>query len=151
MNEGERVGPDGGRYEGERIGNKQHGRGTCTRWRQLRSQHGRGTTLVCGEKYEGEWINSSRSNGTTICRYGTKYKGEYSDNQRHGHGIIHYDKAKYEGAWANNQWHGIGKYTSSGGYHGPLGGEGEWSSDHRYGRVKCKNEKEKKRRGKKRP
>ena len=30
MNEGERVGPDGGRYEGERIGNKQHGRGTCT-------------------------------------------------------------------------------------------------------------------------
>jgi|LauGreDrversion2_2_1035103.scaffolds.fasta_scaffold800591_1 hypothetical protein len=30
MNEGERVGPDGGKYEGEWNGNKQHGLGTYT-------------------------------------------------------------------------------------------------------------------------
>ena len=94
--------------------------------------NGKGTFMSQdGTKYEGEWENGKKTQGTTYYTNGDKYVGSYLNNARHGEGAYYYksgnrfegifvkgkkvkgifyyeDNSRYEGQFENDKKHGTG-------------------------------------------
>lgn len=65
---------DGGRFEGEWIDDKVHGRGV--------------SVYASGNRYEGEWVDGKMEGRGTYenSLTGGKFEGSFKDNRKHGHG-----------------------------------------------------------------
>ena len=86
-----------GRYEGETINGKRHGRGTFEN--------------RLGRKYVGEWKNDKRHGwGTSNWSSGSTYVGEFACGDFNGFGIYCSDGEKYIGEHKGDFFHGLGAY-----------------------------------------
>lgn len=95
--------PDGGKYEGEWLDGKMHGKGTYVE--------------ADGSRYEGQWREGKmHGKGTQIFAKGDRYEGEYHDGHRHGKGKQSFANGNlYVGNFWQGQIHGIGTYTCADG------------------------------------
>ncbi|MBF0625226.1 MAG: SUMF1/EgtB/PvdO family nonheme iron enzyme [Magnetococcales bacterium] len=93
--------PNGGRYEGEMVNGKRHGRGTYI-WPD-------------GARYEGEFRNDQRTGyGVFTWPTGARYEGEFLDGKRHGRGTFVWpDGAKFSGEYRYGRKHGAGTFYSA--------------------------------------
>jgi hypothetical protein len=121
--------PNGDRYEGYWLNDKQNGKGSYT-WPN-------------GNRYEGDWVNGER-NGKGIMTWpnGNRYEGDFVDGKRTGKAIMTWASGnRYEGDWVNGKQNGKGSVTWASGerYEGDwvnseLNGKGvyTWASGSRY-------------------
>ena len=113
--------PDGQSYEGDIVGDKRNGQGSCT-WLNGEKytgewvddmRNGQGTHIwPNGQTYTGAWVNDKR-NGQGSCTWpnGENYTGDWIGDQRNGHGIHTWPNGeKYDGAWVNDKRSGQGSY-----------------------------------------
>ncbi len=99
-----------GRYEGQFLGNRRHGRGLHV-W------------YATGNRLEGEWrAGTIHGSGTFTSQDGT-YKGEWKDGEQHGRGVYSYANGdRFEGEFRGGKRHGSGVYVGAEGYMY----DGEW-------------------------
>lgn len=86
--------PDGGRYEGETLDGKRHGKGIYL--------------YPNGKIYTGEW-QQGKKHGWGLFKWpsGNRYEGEWRDNRRHGKGtFVFSDGGIHEGVWVNGKSQG---------------------------------------------
>eukprot|EP00347_Sterkiella_histriomuscorum_P003668 403363404 len=90
--------PNGSKYEGEFIKDKQTGEGRF--WTEF------------GDYYEGNFLNNQKhGQGLFVARYGLIYDGEFKNNVEHGRGIkIWPDGSCYMGEINEGRIHGFGRY-----------------------------------------
>jgi len=82
------------------------------------------------DKYEGEWLNGTRTKGTITYSSGNKYVGNFSDGKFNGEGVFYYvSGGKYSGNWKNGKMEGYGTiyYQDSWRY------VGNWVANQRVG------------------
>jgi len=93
-----------GRYVGEYVNGKPHGKGII----YYSSDDKR-------KSYEGEWSYGNISgNGVMIWKDGTKYSGYWSSGTFNGRGSLYYSNGDtYIGEWLNGKKHGKGKMIYS--------------------------------------
>ncbi|MBF0426980.1 MAG: SUMF1/EgtB/PvdO family nonheme iron enzyme [Magnetococcales bacterium] len=93
--------PSGGRYEGELLNGKRHGKGTFT-WPD-------------GASYTGDYRQDERTGaGVFTWPNGSRYEGQFVAGKRHGKGtFIWPDGARYVGEYQNGQRHGQGTFFSA--------------------------------------
>ncbi|GFR43800.1 hypothetical protein Agub_g4924, partial [Astrephomene gubernaculifera] len=108
--QGTLLGASGGRYEGEVLAGRPHGRG---RYFMLRDGSPREWIL----QYDGDWIQGRREGyGTRHYSSGEMYSGDWVANLRHGTGRYEYASGDlYVGQWADDKRNGAGTmYMASG-------------------------------------
>ena len=139
LNTGQRNGElqlSEGRYVGEFLDGKPHGKGTIFfksddaanrisyegDWVNGK-KNGKGKMIwKTGEVYEGNWINDGiNGQGTMVYSNGGKYEGTYTNSKRNGQGTYYWANGdKYVGNWKDDKRSGYGiKYFLS----------GEWKGD----------------------
>lgn len=98
--EGVMTRADGGRYVGQFLANRAHGRG-----RYFHS---------CGDVYEGEWRDDeAHGQGRFTLADGSCYEGGFARNLRHGLGVEAFsDGSRYEGQHVAGRKEGEGVFTS---------------------------------------
>lgn len=118
--------PGGGKYEGEFVDGKRHGKGkyTFAQGGQYEGDffhgimHGRGMLkLANGNQYKGEFVNGQKQGrGTYTFIDGDKYEGDWVDNKATGQGIFTYSNGdKYEGEFVDLKLTGKGIFTCANG------------------------------------
>ena len=93
---------DSGRYEGEWVDDRIHGKGK--------------PVYANGNVYDGEWLDGRiQGYGTLTYADGDKYIGQWQDGKMNGQGTyIYADGDKYEGEWKDDKRHGKGTVTYRG-------------------------------------
>ncbi|GIL62825.1 hypothetical protein Vafri_16998 [Volvox africanus] len=108
--QGTLLGVSGGRYEGEVLAGRPHGRGQYF----VRKE---GSSKDWVLQYDGDWIQGRREgNGTRYYPSGEVYSGDWVANIRHGTGRYEYANGDmYVGQWADDKRNGAGTlYMASG-------------------------------------
>lgn len=115
-----------GRYTGDIVNGKRHGRGTFDYKSgnkyvgdfRNNKMNGRGTYYYRdGSRYTGEFKNDNlNGEGTYFYTNGDKFVGKYRNGVRDGKGIYYYSNGdKFIGTWSNGYKHGRGEYHFSDG------------------------------------
>mmetsp|Transcript_28921 Transcript_28921/g.82213 ORF Transcript_28921/g.82213 Transcript_28921/m.82213 type:complete len:483 (-) Transcript_28921:104-1552(-) len=93
----------GGRYTGETVDGKRHGKGTFY--------------YNSGDRYEGQWVDGAKHGaGTFYYSAGDRYIGEWKDDRMHGHGkFVSHSGETFEGIYLNGLRHGGGTQTNASG------------------------------------
>ena len=112
-----------GRYEGQLVNGKKHGKGV--------------QTLSSGERYVGDWSNDRKhGRGVTFYANGDKYDGEYANGKKQGRGFYSMASGqRYVGYWRDDRINGYGIYSTNDGniY------KGEFNDGRRHGRGTLTN------------
>ncbi|GLC46295.1 hypothetical protein PLESTB_000996000 [Pleodorina starrii] len=109
--QGTLLGVSGGRYEGEVLAGRPHGRG------QYFVQKEGSSSKEWILQYDGDWIQGRREGyGTRYYPTGEVYSGDWVANIRHGTGRYEYANGDmYVGQWADDKRNGAGTlYMASG-------------------------------------
>ncbi len=134
--------PDG-RYIGEIVNGKRHGKGTMyyseeDEFNRVKyegeykddKRHGKGVfTWKDGQKYDGEWKDDNRhGHGVYTWPNGTKYDGEWKDGMGTGQGVYYYANGdRYEGEFINGEFTGRGTLIKQNGERIPYkNGKRKW-------------------------
>lgn len=143
---------DGGRYEGEAVDGKRHGRGTMTyanggrytgAWRHDK-WHGEGVGIAeNGNRYEGTYRNHQKhGTGVYVWSEGDRYQGGFVDGLPEGDGVkLFANGDRYDGGWKAGMRDGEGRMVYANGdryagtwrqdkYHGT--GRYRWAAGHQY-------------------
>ncbi|KAG2498462.1 hypothetical protein HYH03_003716 [Edaphochlamys debaryana] len=104
------LGASGGRYEGEVLAGRPHGKGQY----YIQKPGGAREWVL---QYDGDWIQGRREGyGTRVYNTGETYAGDWVSNLRHGTGRYEYSNGDlYVGQWADDKRTGAGTmYMASG-------------------------------------
>ncbi|WP_445250769.1 MORN repeat-containing protein [Microcoleus sp. OTE_8_concoct_300] len=130
----------GGRYKGDTLNGKPHGKGVFISAKGDRYEgeikngqyEGKGLyTDVKGHRYEGEFKNGQyKGKGVFTYANGERYEGEWSNDKRNGQGVLSYANGdRLEGEWKDDSYvKGVYIYKNGDRY------EGEWSNEKRNGK-----------------
>ena len=113
-----------GRYVGEIVANKPHGKGII----YYKSDDSNNRV-----SYDGDWVNGKRDGyGTITWKDGDKYVGNWKDDKENGYGTYYYsDGDKYVGNWKDGEENGYGTYYYDNGDRR----EGYWVAGNENGRF----------------
>lgn len=102
---GELIGEKGGRYLGEVLAGRPHGKG-----QYLLPKNGPGSPYVV--HFDGDWVQGRREGtGRRFYHNGEVYDGSWVSNLRHGRGRYHYANGDvYDGEWVADHRTGYGAY-----------------------------------------